>query len=199
MRLVYLYGPPGVGKLTVARELVALTGFKLFHNHLSVNLAASLFPYRSDPYTRLLRQVRKAAFTEAVRAGVDLVFTSVYNGSADQLATIRTYLEPIYEGSGKVELVRLTCERDVWLARVQDEARQDEAKLTDPDRALALFKGRDPFAVLPLGPTLTLDTTHLPPRDAAARIAAHYHLPISAEIPSGARDDRPRTCSPGLC
>ncbi len=38
MQLVYLYGPPGVGKLTVARELVALTGFKLFHNHLAVNL-----------------------------------------------------------------------------------------------------------------------------------------------------------------
>ena len=38
MKLVILYGPPGVGKLTVGRELAARTGFKLFHNHLTVDL-----------------------------------------------------------------------------------------------------------------------------------------------------------------
>jgi len=46
MRLVYLYGPPGVGKLTVARELVALTGLKLLHNHLTVNLVKMKLPSR---------------------------------------------------------------------------------------------------------------------------------------------------------
>ncbi len=35
--LVYLYGPPAVGKLTVATELQRLTGFRLFHNHLTVD------------------------------------------------------------------------------------------------------------------------------------------------------------------
>ncbi len=43
MRLVFIYGPPGVGKLTVARELAALTGFKLFHNHLTVVCTAVAF------------------------------------------------------------------------------------------------------------------------------------------------------------
>ena len=42
MRLVVLYGPPGVGKLTVGTELSELTGFKLFHNHLTVNLVTSV-------------------------------------------------------------------------------------------------------------------------------------------------------------
>jgi len=68
MRLVYLYGPPGVGKLTVARELVALTGFKLFHNHLTVDLVRSLFPFDSEPYSRLMRQFRRDMFAEAACA-----------------------------------------------------------------------------------------------------------------------------------
>ena len=38
MKLVFMYGGPGVGNLTTAQALAALTGFKLFHNHLSFNL-----------------------------------------------------------------------------------------------------------------------------------------------------------------
>ena len=34
MKLVFIYGPPAVGKLTVAKELAALTGFKVFHNQV---------------------------------------------------------------------------------------------------------------------------------------------------------------------
>ena len=45
MKLVFLYGPPAVGKFTVAKELAALTGFKLFHNHLTVDVATSIFEH----------------------------------------------------------------------------------------------------------------------------------------------------------
>ena len=48
MRLVVLYGPPGVGKLTVGGELATLTGFRLFHNHLTVNLATAIFPWQVE-------------------------------------------------------------------------------------------------------------------------------------------------------
>jgi len=33
MRLVFIYGMPATGKLTVAKELVDITGYALFHNH----------------------------------------------------------------------------------------------------------------------------------------------------------------------
>lgn len=45
MELVVIYGAPGVGKLTVARELARKTGYKLFHNHLTVDLVKSLFDF----------------------------------------------------------------------------------------------------------------------------------------------------------
>jgi hypothetical protein len=58
MRVFYLYGPPGVGKLTVGTSLAALTGFRLFHNHLTVNLATAVFPRETEPWRELIRHVR---------------------------------------------------------------------------------------------------------------------------------------------
>ena len=44
VKLVFLHGLPGVGKLTVARELAQLTGYKLFHTTTSaVDLVGSVF------------------------------------------------------------------------------------------------------------------------------------------------------------
>jgi hypothetical protein len=53
------YGPPGagrrapgVGKLSVAREPTAPTGFKLVHTHLASDLVGAVFPRRSEPWVR---------------------------------------------------------------------------------------------------------------------------------------------------
>jgi cytidylate kinase len=50
MNLILLYGPPAVGKLTIAKEIARLTGFKVFHNQLTVNLAAAIFPRGTPAY-----------------------------------------------------------------------------------------------------------------------------------------------------
>ena len=55
MRLVFIYGPPGVGKLTVATALATLTGYRLCHNHLTVNLVTALFPPNTAAWDRLPR------------------------------------------------------------------------------------------------------------------------------------------------
>ena len=39
-----LDGSPAVGTLTIAKEMARLTGFTVFHNHLTVNLVAAMFP-----------------------------------------------------------------------------------------------------------------------------------------------------------
>lgn len=44
MNMIFIYGPPAVGKLTVAEELAKITGYKLFHNHLTQDLAREIYP-----------------------------------------------------------------------------------------------------------------------------------------------------------
>ena len=185
MRLVYLYGPPGVGKLTVARELIRLTGFKLLHNHLTVNLVCAVFPFGSPSFQRLLREFRDAMLAEAARMDVDLVLTGVYLGTEEQTGSIRRRIEPIYASNGSAVFVQLTCERATWLARVPNESRKIEGKLTDPARAIELFHGVDPFVTMPLEPTLRIDTTDLAPADAAMQIVQHYRLPLGGDGGAG--------------
>ena len=44
MKLVILFGPHAVGKMTVGQALSRITGLKLFHNHMTIELLAPLFP-----------------------------------------------------------------------------------------------------------------------------------------------------------
>ena len=38
MKLVLIFGPQAVGKMTVGQELAKKTGLKLFHNHMTIEL-----------------------------------------------------------------------------------------------------------------------------------------------------------------
>ena len=58
MKLVFLYGPPGVGKLTVGKELSAMTGYPLFHNHLVFDLVAALFEPFTPSFIRVCDDLR---------------------------------------------------------------------------------------------------------------------------------------------
>ena len=57
MNLIFIYGPPATGKLTIATELAALTGYTLFHNHPSLNLAREIFPDFDDKLLDLVHEI----------------------------------------------------------------------------------------------------------------------------------------------
>ena len=70
MKFVLIYGPPAVGKLTVANEIARRTGFKVFHNHLTVDLVDSVFPRGTPSFAKLIWEIRLAIFAEAAQAKV---------------------------------------------------------------------------------------------------------------------------------
>jgi tRNA uridine 5-carbamoylmethylation protein Kti12 len=57
VKLIFIYGPPAVGKLTVASELAKLTGFKLFDNHVSIDFVKSVFDYGTRRYWKLIENI----------------------------------------------------------------------------------------------------------------------------------------------
>lgn len=117
VQLVYLYGPPGVGKYSVGVELAARTGFRLLHNHLTVNLVSAVFERDSDLWLKMLRKVRRDMLAEAAHHNVNLIMTSVFNGTLENVNAWRTMLEPVEAEGGAVLFVQLSCDREELLRR----------------------------------------------------------------------------------
>ena len=175
MKLIILYGAPAAGKLTIATELAARTGFKLFHNHLSIDCVTPVFDFGTEPFGRLIETIRFATIAEAAREGVDLIHTFVYAFGEDDQHFARL-IASAEENGGEVHLVLLRCEPDELRSRIGNESRRRFGKLTDPDsidRSLGRYDLRSPY---PDRESLIIDTTGLQPARAADQIVRHFGL-----------------------
>src|SRR5919107_5642499 len=105
MNLVFIYGPPGVGKLSVARELARTTGYRLFDNHVSIDCAESVFDFGTPSFGKVVGAIRETVIGEAARAGVSLVFTFVYARPEDT-PFVERVCELVESHGGGVLLVR---------------------------------------------------------------------------------------------
>lgn len=127
-KIVLLYGPPAVGKLTVGEELVSLTGLPLLHNHLLTDLAASLFGRGSPSCSRLTRHFRHLMLEEVLRASMPgLIVTLVY--AKDREGYIAELCQFIEDYGGMACLVHLYCDQTTLEARVTNESRKRYDKL----------------------------------------------------------------------
>ena len=78
-RLLIIYGLEAIGKLTIAKEVAALTVLKLFHNHISIEVGRVLFEYGDQEYNDLIWKVRLAVFEAAGKNQLPgVVFTWAY-------------------------------------------------------------------------------------------------------------------------
>ena len=171
MKLIFLHGAPAVGKLTIGRELVALTGFRLFHNHLTVDLVSSLFPFGSEPFILLREQIWLAAFAEAARNDVSLIFTFNPERTVRE-SFVQDTIELVEGAGGKVVFVELTCAEEELEDRLDDATRKEFGKLASVEQYRTLKDlGAFQFPELPIH--LSLDTTSQPPEDSARLISAH--------------------------
>jgi hypothetical protein len=181
MKLILLYGPPAVGKLTIAQEIARLTGFTVFHNHLTVSVVAAMFPRGTPEYRTLLWDLRYAVFAAAAHAHLDgLLFTMVYR--RDQEPWIARCVEVIQPFGGEVCLVQVYCQVETLRQRVGRADRRQHGKITSVEllhETLRTWEPHAPFAAATLGDSLCLNTDVLSPVDAAHQVIAHYRLPTT--------------------
>ena len=173
-RLVYVYGPPAVGKLTVAQALETQTGYRLFHNHLTVNAIREVFEFRSPAFVEVSTRLRLDVFATAMRHGIDLIFTnnSAWRGFPPEafLGFVVQARAVTTEAGGVFVLIRLTESMKALESRVDAESRHRHGKLVHVERLRSLLA--ETGELVAPGTTLTIDTAEASPEDAAAAIAA---------------------------
>jgi hypothetical protein len=176
MKLIFLHGMPGVGKLTVARELAKLTGFRLFHNHLTVDLVRSVFDFGSQPFIELRELIWLEVFRRAAESQVTgLIFTFAFEPSV-QSSFIENVQKSVEEHGGEVLFVKLQCSHEELERRVTNPSRQGFGKLTSLDQFRELNEG-GAFADPGITPDrMVLDTTSVSPPEAAQTIVSELKL-----------------------
>ena len=176
MKLIFLHGLPGVGKLTVADELAKLTGFKLFHNHLAVDLVESVFEFGSHPFVELREKVWLAVFSQAATARLDgLIFTFAWDRTV-RVGFIEDLRTAVESDEGKVLFVQLKCRMEELEKRITHPSRRQFGKLNSVDGFREL---REAGAFV--GPAIhedamTLDITEIPPGESAGLIVSALGL-----------------------
>jgi hypothetical protein len=184
---VVLHGPPACGKLTIARELSRLTGYRLFHNHLTVDLLLAVFEFASPPFAKLREEIWTSVMRQAADTGLPgLIFTFTPERSVSAGFLQRLAGEVVAAGAS-VRFVALACPERVIESRLQNSARKEFAKLQSVELYRELRE--DGFFTLPDMPAseLVVDTSASPPEESAARIAGALKLPADGgPAPGGA-------------
>lgn len=124
MRLLIIFGPPSVGKMTVGRSLAAQSGFRLFHNHAVLEPLLEVFDYGTPPFIRLLEEFRRRVVEEAAASGADLIWTYVWGLDLEEDARwMRKFVGPYMERGAEVAFVELYADLDTRLERNRTEHR----------------------------------------------------------------------------
>ena len=184
--LVVLVGAPAVGKMTVAHELSARTGLRVFHNHQTIDLITQFFPFGSPPFDRLVSAFREQVLAEIANSDLPgVIFTYVWAfGESDEDEAMARYTAPFRELGRRVLFAELEASQQERLRRNRTEFRLEhkpvmrnlewsDANLLELDRRFELssrgrFDGREDW--------FRLDNTDLSAAAAAERIIEHFGL-----------------------
>lgn len=172
MKLLFLHGPPAVGKLTIAREVAARTGWRLFHNHLTVDLALSIYDFGTPGFVALREEIWLAVIRRALSDQLPgLIFTFNPENTVPQRFIDELFAEIPARG-GTVIPIQLTASEAEIERRLASESRAAFHKLTDLDLYRRL-RDNGAFATpMVRNSALVLDTGELAPAEVATRIVA---------------------------
>lgn len=126
--LVIIFGPPAVGKMTVGYALADRTGFKLFHNHHTIELVLRFFEFGTPAFNRLVSEFRRRIFEEVAASDLPgMIFTYVWAFDQPRDALAVAEFTAIFASRGsRVLYVELEASQAERLRRNETELRLAE-------------------------------------------------------------------------
>ncbi len=185
MTLLFVFGPPAVGKMTVGRAIADASGFRLFHNHHVIEPLLDVFEFETPQFQTLMSEFRQRVLEEAAAADIDLVFTLVWAlDLPEDAAAMRRHLAPFVEAGRRIVMVELYADLETRLDRnrtpyrlAEKKSKRDlawsEGNVRDLERIQMNTGVSSPGDEVIAGfPHLRIDNTDRAPEDVAAEVLA---------------------------
>lgn len=183
MKLVFLIGDAAVGKMTVGQALMARTGLRLFHNHMTIEPVIEIF---GDVNWRAIDRMREVVFEEFAASGAEgMIFTYMWAFDRPEDWDYVEHVKSIFAPYGtEFYYVELVAPQDVRLARNATENRLrnkpskrdievSNRRLIDDDRH---YRCVSKPGEIPFDNYLRIDNADVPPEEAAALIQRTFGL-----------------------
>lgn len=184
MDLILLIGSGAVGKMTVGQELMKITDFRLFHNHMMIEPVIEIFGKFEGKVVTDLRNVVFDAFMKTNYSGMIFTYMWAFDMQSDW-DYVRSLTDRFEATGGTVYYVELIADRAVRMERNRTENRlahkaskrdlavsEDRMLREETKYRLVSNEGEIPFSNY-----MRIDNTHLEPGQVAAMIKEHFDLP----------------------
>ena len=183
MDLIVLIGSGAVGKMTVGQELMKITDFRLFHNHMMIEPVIEVFGDYCGPVVGRLREVIFEEFLKTKYRGMIFTYMWAFDMQGDW-DYIRSVAERFEATGGNVYYVELVADQAVRLERNRTENRlrnkaskrdlavsQERLLREDSRYRLVSREGEIPFENY-----IRIDNTRMEPQEAARLIKDKFAL-----------------------
>ena len=191
MKLVIIAGPHAVGKMTVGQELEKLTGLKLFHNHMTIDLVSDLFRHDKKERQRLIDLFREEIFKSFAKTDAyGMIFTYMWAFDQKFDWDYVNHVEAIFKDAGaQVYYAELCADYDVRIWRNKTENRLlHKPTKRNLEHSEWLFRTLESKYRLnsydgevKKEHYIKIDNTNLSPEEAARKIAQAFDLIPPAE------------------
>lgn len=118
-KMVLIFGPHAVGKMTVGQAISRKTGLRLFHNHMSIEPFLELFDGMPEKRSELTDIVRKSVFEQFASSdqyGLIFTFTWYFDDEAHKMEVDELESQFIAKGV-EVYFVELEANKKIRLQR----------------------------------------------------------------------------------
>lgn len=185
MKFVLIFGPQAVGKMTVGQELEKITGLKLFHNHMTIELLEPFFGFSPEMWS-LSNQFRTEIFKAIAKGKQEgLIFTYVWAFDQQEDWDYVDNICKLFESKGaSVYFIELEANIEERLERNKSPHRlehkltkrnvewsETELKETMKKHRLNSYEGeieKENF--------IKINNTNLSPKEVAKQISERFHL-----------------------
>lgn len=184
MDLIVLIGSGAVGKMTVGQELMKITDFRLFHNHMMIEPVIEIFGKFNGAVVSKLRETIMDEFLKTKYQGMIFTFMWAFDMKEDwdYIASVARKFE---ETGGTVYYVELVADRAVRLERNKTENRLRN-KASKRDLAISedrIIREETKYRIvsnegeIPFANYMKIDNTNLEPDVVAKMIKDNFNLP----------------------